>query len=42
MHRYLVLLFFLGILKANDEGTTYISPEIQIRMNSKGNFFIFG
>ena len=41
MHRYLVLLFLVGILKANG-GETYISPGIQIGMNSKDNLFIFG
>ena len=41
MLRYFVLLFFLGILKAN-KGETYISPGVQIGMNSKGNFFISG
>ena len=40
--KYLTLLLFLiGILKAN-ERETYISPGIQIGMNSKGNFFISG
>ena len=39
--RITLLLFLFGILKAN-EGETYISPGIQIGMNSKGNFFISG
>ena len=41
MHRKLIPLFLLGILKAN-EGETYTSPGIQIGMNSKGNLFISG
>ena len=40
--KYLTLLLFLiGILKAN-ERETYISPGIQIGMNSKGYLFISG
>ena len=38
---FTILLFFLGILKAN-HGDTYISPGIQIGMNSKGNLFVSG
>ena len=40
MYRFLVLLCFIGILKAYD--ATYISPGIQLGINSAGNFFISG
>ena len=40
MRRFLVLLCLVGILKAYD--ATYISPGIQVGMNSAGNFFISG
>ena len=40
MQRFLVLLCLVGILNAYD--ATYISPGIQLGMNSAGNFFISG
>ena len=40
MARLLVLLCLIKILKAHD--ATYISPGIQLGMNSAGNFFISG
>ena len=40
MRRFLVLLCLVGILKAYD--ATYISPGIQVGMNSIGNLFISG
>ena len=40
MYRFLVLLCFIRILRAYD--ATYISPGIQLGMNSAGNFFISG
>ena len=40
MQRFLVLLCLVGILKAYD--ATYISPGIQVGMNSRGNLFISG
>ena len=40
MYRFYVLLCFIGILRAYD--ATYISPGIQLGMNSAGNFFISG
>ena len=40
MYRFLVLLCLFGILNAYD--ATYISPGIQLGMNSRGNLFISG
>ena len=40
MQRFLVLLCLFGILNAYD--ATYISPGIQLGMNSRGNLFISG
>ena len=40
MYRFLVFLYLIEILKAYD--ATYISPGIQLGMNSVGNFFISG
>ena len=40
MQRFLVLLCLVGILKAYD--ATYISPGVQVGMNSRGNLFISG
>ena len=40
MYRFLVFLYLIEILKAYD--ATYISPGIQLGINSAGNFFISG
>ena len=40
MRRFLVLFCIVGILKAYD--ATYISPGIQVGINSRGNLFISG
>ena len=40
MQRFLVLLCLVGILKAYD--ATYISPGIQVGMNSRGILFLSG
>ena len=40
MRRFLVLLRLVGILNAYD--ATYISPGIQVGINSRGNPFISG
>tara|TARA_B100001248_G_scaffold186789_1_gene142593 strand:- start:514 stop:771 length:258 start_codon:yes stop_codon:yes gene_type:complete len=40
MRRFLVSLCLIGILNAYD--TTYISPRIQVGMNSRGSLFISG